>query len=686
MSADTTNPFYNDKYPILPIMKKPLCLAVSLLLTVTAVHAADLAESVSALIPGLASDTVEDRYGYQMQLQDLASHASRPGAEKERAALSALLAERVADADIPTPARGWMVRQLEYMGGKEAVDALAGLLNDDDAVLREDARRALEKNPSREASEALRDALETATEPAWQVGLINALGERGDTRAVSAISPLMENEATAAAACTALAKINSRTALKQLDQAYESGLAAAGSALVLAAEVLTADGNERKARDILEPLLEEGQTAAMRAAAFAGLIDADPRAAKDRVKQGLTGELTELQNAAMRAVASDLETFLPVLTESLTDCAESVQIQAMDLVDRSAESVVQKLVESDVPEVREAALTALGRVGSVESVSELLDVVAAGGGAAAEQALARISGDGVSEAIREAARDMELPERVAAIKALAARYDLEALPELLALAREKNEDVAKAALAAIREIGNDEAVQELAKMVLEDGPAQAMAALKSVAARADDKIAATRELIEMSEDAVGEQKAKLLEVLGVLGSEEGLNEVVKQAESSLDAVQDGAIRALGNWQRFDAVDPLLAMAANPNLPDKYKILSLRGVARLVSTSPDADPAARIAAVTTAMEAADRDDEKRLLLAAATSVHHPDAAAVITPMLIEGGLRQEAGLAGIELAKQLRRGNRDAARALAQAVADAEISDELTQAADEVLRR
>jgi len=71
-----------------------------------------------------------------MQLQDLASHASRPGAGVEREAFGKLLSAKVVDSSVPQPARVWIVRQLEYMGAAESVEALTKVMNDEDAELR----------------------------------------------------------------------------------------------------------------------------------------------------------------------------------------------------------------------------------------------------------------------------------------------------------------------------------------------------------------------------------------------------------------------------------------------------------------------------------------------------------------------------------------------------------------------
>ena len=149
-------------------MKPKTLLALFALSSLTlAVSGADFDQAVNALIPKLADAEVGNRYAAQMQLQDLrpppASLATKPTA----LALGKVLAAKAADSSVPQPARVWIVRQLEYMGRGEAVEALTQVLSGDDAELRECARRALEKNPrpgrrqsARRAGESRRPHLE----------------------------------------------------------------------------------------------------------------------------------------------------------------------------------------------------------------------------------------------------------------------------------------------------------------------------------------------------------------------------------------------------------------------------------------------------------------------------------------------------------------------------------------------
>src|SRR5512139_939483 len=88
---------------------------------------AGVEQTVSDLLPKLAATKVEDRCSAQIDLQNLALNAARPGAEAKRAELEKVLAANAIDPAVPQPARVWIVRQLEYIGATESVAALTTL-------------------------------------------------------------------------------------------------------------------------------------------------------------------------------------------------------------------------------------------------------------------------------------------------------------------------------------------------------------------------------------------------------------------------------------------------------------------------------------------------------------------------------------------------------------------------------
>ena len=172
---------------------------------------------IDALIPQMASDDVAVRQESQKTFEMMCSSAARPGAEKERVELCQQILHRL-KPETPRRARVWMIRQLERVGRDECVDALAKLLDDEDALIRETARRALQHNPSTNVRPVLEEALGKADSPKWQIGLINALAARREADSIEVLCDWAKRPEgdVAAVATAALGDLGSVEAIETL--------------------------------------------------------------------------------------------------------------------------------------------------------------------------------------------------------------------------------------------------------------------------------------------------------------------------------------------------------------------------------------------------------------------------------------------------------------------------------------
>src|ERR1043166_1205439 len=349
--------------------------------------AADLEQTVTELIPKLAAEKVEDRYGGQMELQALALKSARPGSETERSQLAKLLASKAADQNVPQPARVWLVRQLEYIGAAESVGPLTKLLSDSDAELKECVRRALEQNAAPAASDSLRATLKShGADPTWEIGLINSLGERHDASAVELIKPYLSNAGMAAAASSALAKIASDSALEALWSAYDKGALRVDDALIAAGNRMLTRGRKPQAGAVFERLYFAGTTNSaskdkknpaasvqVRCAALAGIAAANPSRSGRLLKDAVNDKDARLQSAAVTAAvtaygASATSALAPLLAKA----PATAKIYIMRVLDASAESRIIPLVNDADETVRTTAFETLGRIGGETSVPVLL--------------------------------------------------------------------------------------------------------------------------------------------------------------------------------------------------------------------------------------------------------------------------------------------------------------------------
>jgi HEAT repeat protein len=663
-------------------------------------------QTVNDLLPRLATDTVRDRYSAQMELQNLALSAARPGAEAERAELATILAAKAADATVPQPARVWVVRQLEYTGAAESVTALTSLLNGQDEELKECARRALEKNPAPAATEVLRVALKQGGEPAWKIGLLQSLGERRDSGAIELIKLQLSSKETTLAASSALAKIADPQAVAALWGAYDEGIAGAADALIAAGNRLVSAGDKVAAKDLFNRLYLAGTTGLgaspqaakqpvapmqVRSAALIGLAAADPASARSFIDEALQQQKPALQFAAVTAAeaAHGKAGVTTALVPLLPKLSPSAKVFVLRALDASAEAQIISAAGDPDESVRLAAFEALSRVGSSASMAILVNaaaVSASGPQKAAAAALARISGPGADAAIAKSASEGDTKTRVVAINALAQRNDQSVSPALLQYAGEADPTVSAAAYAALGKLGTDKELEGLIQLVLTRKTPGAVSALQAVANRATDKAAAAQKLIALTKTAEPQQLASLYEILALLGGKEASTTVSIAAGSSNEQVKDAATRALANWPDFAATTPLLVIASDVHVTLVHNALVVQAVARLVKSSEQEPAANRLKAALAAMKAARRDEDKKLLLSALASVPDKAAGEAIKLYLSDPKYQQEAGLAAVTLADSLRRTDRPAARDLAQAIKNASISEDLTRRADAILRR
>jgi hypothetical protein len=178
----------------------------------------------------------------------------------------------------------------------------------------------------------------------------------------------------------------------------------------------------------------------------------------------------------------------------------------------------------------------------------------------------------------------------------------------------------------------------------------------------------------------------LFGAMTAVGGKTAMQAVITGTANADSEVKDAAIRALANWPDFDAVKPLLEIAAKSDSTKVHQVLALRGVARLARSSEQEAAPNRIAAAQAVMKAAQRDEEKKEAIAALGGIVSPETVAALTPLLADPALKAEAAQAAINLAQNLRRANRKAAENLVRAIESADVPADLKQKAGAVLRR
>jgi len=184
----------------------------------------------------------------------------------------------VLESDAKQAGKQFVCRQLSIIGTEKSVPTLAKLLTDSQSC--DMARYALQRIPGSAVNTALRDAL-PKTSGKMKVGIINSLGERGDTKAVPAINKLMVSDSDMMiieAAISALGKIACPEATKALakakDKVHDELKVVALDAYLKCADQLLAEGKKAQALAIYKELQKEELPKPIRTAAVRGMINA----------------------------------------------------------------------------------------------------------------------------------------------------------------------------------------------------------------------------------------------------------------------------------------------------------------------------------------------------------------------------------------------------------------------------
>jgi HEAT repeat protein len=644
-------------------------------------------KAIDYLLPLMSAEDVGSRYRHQITLQDIGSYASRPGAETERRILAGVLCRKIETGEMPATVRNWFVLQIERIGKDESVKTLTNLLSSEDEDLRDYARRALEKNPSDAAMKSLQQAAKQARDPAWKAALANSIRQR------SKFETIEKNVAVLAGTLKKGAGPNQVAAAREL-------VDIAGS--------LVKQQKFEKAMNIYNDLNNwaieqekrrgEGQNVFfIRVAALNGIAMCDGQRAVEVVTSAMRSENPKIRSVAVKAARNaPTKDAVRALSEMLAGLDPCYQQQVLGLIaergDLSSVKFVKGVLDSETESVRLEAIETLARIGGDEAADSLLEIAINHDGAtkkAAYEGLSVMVGPRVEEIIKARAASGDINGRVVAIGLLGERRTAGALESLLSYAADDNDDISAAAFKALAAVADSDDIPTLADLLAktESGGARqnAVAALKSVLAKTVDKDAAARVMIDKMEASGTEAKLSMLATLNALGGPVALKTVADAAKASDEALSDAGIRTLSGWPDYAAAEILLGIASNPETTLTHHVLAIRGAIRLIKESDSAPLNDRTALCFKAFEQARRDEEKKQAISAMGSIPNEKVARRLLELTRDLKLKAEAGLGAVELAGNMLRTNRQAARDLAQKIRDLNISDEINRRADRIIK-
>jgi len=565
--------------------------------------------------------------------------------------------------------RDFFCRQLVMIGSEAAVPELAKLLTVPESS--HIARYALARIPGAAADAALLEALNKADDTI-RVGIVNSLGDRGCRDAVDALTAFASspNETLAAAALTALGRIDSAAAMAALAKArgtLPAGLqTVATDAYLNGAARMLKQGQAESAIAIYRQLFAAGEPALCRVAALNGLVAAQKDQAVSLVIAALGDADPQVRRVAVPALR-----YVPgegatrAIVGELARQNDAVQAQLLDVLadrgDKAALPAVVQAADAAPAAVRMAAVDALASLGDVSVVGLLAQRAAeaqeAGERQAARNSLNRLRSDGINAAIAGQLKSDQPGVRAEAAQSLAARSAVEQVAALLGAAEDQQPAVAAEVFKAIRVLAKSEHVPALVRLLIGTHDA-------GVRGEAENAVVAAAATTQAGQDPAGpvlaavsgggapEVRASLLRVLGRIAHPSALPVLYQAAGDAAPDVKDAAVRALAEWPTGEPAAVLLGIARDAHATQVHRVLALRGYVNMIPKQPDATDDQILDNYALAMQLAVRNEERQLVLSRLGLVRHRRALEMVRQQAADPALKQSAAAAAESIEKLL----------------------------------
>ncbi|MCD6175409.1 MAG: HEAT repeat domain-containing protein, partial [Planctomycetes bacterium] len=522
--------------------------------------------------------TGNTRYTHQVMLQDICLHASRPGAEKQRLAMSKALANTLQSKTMTPEIRYWVLLQIERTGKAEVLPVLIESLGSADKTEQGCARAALEKNPAPQATEILLEALATTQDEMFAAGLISSLGNKQDPKVLEVIGQQLDhaNRTIATAAVTAIVKINTPDAVAMLKQKLSPTHPASGAIAKGLLDIAAISAGPEAIAIYNELYVWSGkvQPAAtaygVRKAALIGLAENNVAGVDKIIIADFKTEDPAIQSMAIAAAAA-AKSSAPAKT--MADNSEQLssdllnQLIAM-LAVRNESSVmtpIRRAIKSNDPFLLQTVIDTLAQLKTQESAEMLLEMTRNNEAKIAKyaQRMLVVSHNGfIDELLLATSGSGDDEQRAAAIVLLGERKTPNITEQLFEYAQSENEIVYTSALKAIGLSASADTIPVLCDRVktstVDSFKTVALSAINQILRSSQDEKAAYAIILKEIKAADEDQKVALITTLKMCGDVDAMEYCLgllsdAEGESFQLPIPQTALKVLSSWS-----DPMLA--------------------------------------------------------------------------------------------------------------------------------
>jgi len=594
----------------------------------------------------------------------------------------------------------FICQKLSEIGTEASVGVLAKLLVEDNTT--DMARYALERIPSGKVDDALRNALSN-TRDKMKIGIISSIGNRRDSKSVSALAALIDNgNADIAKACiSALGQIADAEAAKVLSQAKGKSSGDIHElildAYIRCAEEFARRNDNEQAIVIYNELLDKANPRSIRIAALKGKVAVSPDRA-DIVIDVLRSDDQLLKTAAITAIKEIAGTeIVKAVSDEMANLTAAEQVQLISVLaergDRQALDAVITACNSEQVEVRIAALKAMGVLGDFNTV-KLLAIQAVNSHEleqkTARESLYLLKGLSVDQTIITLIESSEGKVKAELIKSVAQRRIASAVDILLQSCNDEDRKIRIESTKALKDVSSREHLPALVDVLInarnDKERGEAEKTLFAIVQKVDGTFLQAKVVLDSLVKVTGnvEAKSSLLEVLGRIGDKSGLDVLKAALKDENKQIQTAVVRALGDWPNALVINDLLEIVKNSE-DQLQKVLAIRGYIRLISLD-EKTAEEKLEMYKTAISLSFDTNEYRMILKGLTDIKNFEALQVAAGYLDNEQLYEEAAWAAVEIAKDIFTGNPEEVRAIILKVLEVTKNELTIYQASEIIKK
>ncbi|MHC5082408.1 MAG: ThuA domain-containing protein [Planctomycetota bacterium] len=593
-------------------------------------------------------------------------------------------------------ASDFVCRELSIIGTEASVPTLSNMLAE--VKTSSQGRYALERIPGKSVDAALIEQLNRTEDESIQIGIVTSLGVRGSEAVVKPMTDIAkgDDQDAALAAIQAIGAIGTEKAadalmgIKVADSALKNRLM---DAMLVCAEKTAENGDKNTALAIYRKLYTKRYPSVIQAAALKGIAQVDPMQAKLLVPQAMKSDDVAVQTAAIMILSTTEDVWLlKGSSKSFDGLDNQAKIRLITALSenpkRIGKEITEKATSSKDTAVRVAAyggLINLGDAGSVELLAgAIINASDRDESSAAKDALYRISGKGVNEAVLAGiTSDLDEKIRVELIRAAVERQIVGTTDILFKTAYSDSRRISSESVAGLQSLGQAGDIPQLLDLMVAKPKSSTENAMVVVAGKIADQHQRAGAIIAKYptvEDPAA--KVSMLRVMGKLGDKHSIA-LLKQAYASSDAaISQGAFRAMADWPGSDFVAEMKQLAAEGE-DAKTRILAFRAYVRMLSDS-NAGTNQIVDDLIAAFKMAEQVNEKKLVVSALGKFGNNQSLQFLKEAYADSQLKAEAEVSLVDVCKQTAKQNTSAAKAVLQEVLENTSNESVKKNAELVL--